>query len=197
MDRERRDGIALGAALIAGMGFIGLASGKARAQKRDGYAEDRAAILQLESEYLFALDWGDAESYAALFAPDGRLDWARGSAVGPQAIFEEMKAYKQVVRQVYGEAGNGKELKLRHFITNQAIYIHGDRATGCVYWFEMANNGPGNAPVIGSYGHYEDAMRKVDGQWKFMSRKIFNEQLDDRAAGPDNPIRSSKAALGR
>jgi hypothetical protein len=57
----------------------------------------------------------------------------------------------------------------------------------------MANNGPSNAPQIGSYGHYEDVMRKVDGQWKFMSRRIFNEQLDDRSAGPENPIRSAKA----
>ncbi len=46
------------------------------------YAEDRAAIEQLEAEYLFAIDWGDAESYAALFAPDGVLEWARGRAVG-------------------------------------------------------------------------------------------------------------------
>jgi hypothetical protein len=28
------------------------------------YAEDRAAIMQLESEYLLALDWEDAESYS-------------------------------------------------------------------------------------------------------------------------------------
>jgi hypothetical protein len=154
-------------------------------------ADDRAAILQLESEYLFALDWGDAESYANLFAPDGRLDWARGSAVGPAAIQAEMAHYKDVVRTVYGEAGNGKALKLRHFIANHAIFIHGERAKGCIYWFEMANNGPGNAPVIGSYGHYEDEMRKVDGQWKFMRRRIFNEMLDDRAAGAENPVREA------
>jgi len=47
------------------------------------YGEDRAAIMQLEAEYLMALDWGDAQSYAALFAPEGKLVWAGGTAVGP------------------------------------------------------------------------------------------------------------------
>ncbi len=155
-------------------------------------AEDRAAILQLEAEYLFALDWSDAQSYADLFAPDGRLEWARGTAIGPKAIFEEMKSYKEVVAKVYGTDSKGEPVRLRHFITNQAIYIDGNRAKGRVYWFEMANNGPGDTPLIGSYGHYEDEMRKVDGQWKFMSRRIFNEQLEDRRAGEENPIRSAK-----
>jgi hypothetical protein len=156
------------------------------------YAEDRAAIEQLEAEYLFALDWGDAESYASLFAPDGVLEWARGRAVGPKEIFKEMKSYKAVVAQVYGDDGTGRPVVLRHFISNQAIYVDGDRARGRIYWFEMANNGPNQSPVVGSYGHYEDEMRRVDGQWKFMSRRIFNEQLEDRRSESENPIRAAR-----
>lgn len=159
------------------------------------YAADRAAILQLESEYLFALDWGDADSYAALFAPDGRLEWARGTAVGPAAIREEVQRYLAVIKTVYAPDESGKPVSLRHFITNQAIYVEGDRAEGRVYWFEAADNGPGHAPHIGSYGHYEDVMRKVDGKWRFVSRRIFNQQLPDRAAGPVNPLRS--VSIGR
>lgn len=156
------------------------------------YAEDRAAIMQLESEYLFALDWGDAESYAALFAPEGRLEWAGGTAVGPQAIHDEVAIYKEAIKKFYGDDGSGKPVVLRHFITNQSIHVHGDRAKGRIFWFEMANNGPGHTPLIGSYGHYEDEMRKVDGAWKFVSRKIFNEQLPERLAGPENPVRSAR-----
>ena len=156
------------------------------------YAADRAAIEQLEAEYLFALDWGDSESYANLFAPDGVLEWARGRAVGPAEIYAEMKQYKAVVASLYPDDGSGRPVVLRHFITNPAIFIHGDRAKGRIYWFEVANNGPGHSPIIGSFGHYEDEMRKVDGQWKFMSRRIFNEQLKDRAAGPDNPVRTAR-----
>lgn len=155
------------------------------------YAVDRAAIEQLEAEYLFAMDWGDAESYADLFAPDGVLEWARGRAVGPVEIREEVKRFKALIAQVYGRDVDGKPVVLRHFVTNPAIFIHGDRAKGRIYWFEIANNGPGHTPVIGSFGHYEDEMRKVDGRWKFVSRRIFNEQLDDRRAGAENPVRSA------
>lgn len=158
------------------------------------YAEDRAAIMQLESEYLFALDWGDAESYAALFAPEGKLEWAGGTAIGPEAIYREIGIYKEAIKEFYGDDGSGKPVVLRHFITNQSIHIHGDRAKGRIYWFEMANNGPDHSPKIGSYGHYEDEMRKVDGAWKFVSRKIFNEQLPGRLAGPENPLRSAREA---
>jgi len=160
----------------------------------DGYAGDRAAIMQLESEYLMALDWGDAESYAALFAPEGKLEWAGGTAIGPEAIYKELGIYKEAIKKYYGDDGSGKPVVLRHFITNQAIYVHGNTAKGVIYWFEVANNGPGHTPVIGSYGHYEDSMRKVDGRWKFVSRKIFNEQIPDRGAGPDNPARKARLA---
>jgi len=104
--------------------------------------------------------------------------------------------FKALIAQVYGKDETGKPVALRHFVTNPAIFIHGDTAKGRIYWFEVANNGPGHTPLIGSYGHYEDEMRKVDGQWKFVSRKIFNEQLDDRLAGPENPVRSAREPLG-
>lgn len=156
------------------------------------YAEDRAAIEQLEAEYLFAMDWGDAESYANCFAPDGVLEWARGRAVGPAEIFEEVGRFKALIAQVYGTDHQGRPVRLRHFITNQVLHIHGDTAKGRAYWFEFANNGPNGLPVAGSYGHYEDDLRRVDGQWKFMRRHIFNEQLEDRRAGEENPVRSAK-----
>ena len=34
----------------------------------DSYAEDRAAILDLQGRYLFALDFRDAEAYASTFS---------------------------------------------------------------------------------------------------------------------------------
>ncbi|MBO9575097.1 MAG: nuclear transport factor 2 family protein [Sphingobium sp.] len=156
------------------------------------YAEDRAAIEQLEAEYLFAMDWGDAEAYAALFAPDGVLEWARGRAVGPAEICEEAKRFKTFIKQIYPDDESGKPVALRHFITNPAIFIHGERAKARAYWFEFVNTAPGGMPVAGSYGHYEDEMRKVDGQWKFVYRRIFNEQIDDRRAGAENPVRSAR-----
>src|SRR5690606_12424909 len=48
----------------------------------EGYADDRAAIMDLQARYVLALDYFDADGYAAVFAEDGVLDWARGKVEG-------------------------------------------------------------------------------------------------------------------
>jgi 3-phenylpropionate/cinnamic acid dioxygenase small subunit len=77
--------------------------------------------------------------------------------------------------------------RLRHFITNIVVKIDGDKAEGKAYWFEFDNAIRGRRPYVGGYGHYDDEMRKVNGQWLFSRRRINNEQMDDRAAPPENP----------
>lgn len=74
--------------------------------------------------------------------------------------------------------------RLRHFITNVVLDIKGDRATGCAYWFELTNDTRDRWPYVGGYGHYEDEMRKADGRWLFVRRKIYNEVMDGRTAHP-------------
>ena len=39
-----------------------------------GYAEDRAEIVDLQARYVMAMDYLDADGYAAVFAEDGVLD---------------------------------------------------------------------------------------------------------------------------
>src|SRR5690606_999425 len=56
----------------------------------EGYAEDRAQIVDLQARYVMAMDYFDAEGYAAVFAEDGVLDWARGLVEGRDAIYEFM-----------------------------------------------------------------------------------------------------------
>jgi hypothetical protein len=65
---------------------LGIAASTAVAE--DNYAEDRAKIEDLQARYLFALDFRDAEAYAATFAEDGVLDYGAGKIVGRQAIRE-------------------------------------------------------------------------------------------------------------
>ncbi len=48
----------------------------------------------------------------------------------------------------------------------------------------------GQVQVIGT-GHYEDVLRKVNGQWKFAKRKIV------RDVPPDEPIRGIALAKAR
>lgn len=149
------------------------------------YADDRAGIEDLMARYLFALDFFDADAYAQCFAEDGVLDWAMGLAQGREAIRAEAAGMKASMASVFGA-----ETTIRHFVTNIAISVDGDRATTRAAWFEAYNNGPEGAPKMGTFGHYEDELARIDGHWRFKRRRIVNEFLEGRKAGPDNPVRS-------
>jgi hypothetical protein len=44
---------------------------------REGYADDRAAIVDLQARYVMAMDYFDADCYAAVFAEGAVLDCRR------------------------------------------------------------------------------------------------------------------------
>jgi hypothetical protein len=148
------------------------------------YADDRAEIEDLMARYLFALDFFDADAYAATFSEDGVLPWAMGLAEGREAIRAEASGMKASMASVFGEGTS-----IRHFVTNIAISVDEDRASTRAAWFEAYNNGPNGAPRMGTFGHYEDQLERIDGRWLFKRRRIVNEFLDGRQAGPDNPVR--------
>ena len=171
---------------------IGAAGGATAAEARtydSRYAQDRAEIEDLQARYLFALDWQDAEAYAATFTADGVLDWAGGVVHGHDAIVKEVQGMRtNFARKEAGDAPR-RPARLRHFITNVVIKVDGDKATGVAYWFEMNNDNRDRWPMASGYGHYEDELRRVNGHWLFSRRKIFNEIMDSRAAGAVNPAR--------
>lgn len=146
------------------------------------YADDRAEIENLQARYLFALDFFDADAYADCFTEGGVLDWAGGLAEGREAIRTEARGMKAAMAEVFG-AGT----LIRHFITNIVIRVEGDRAWTRAAWFEAYNSGPGGTPAMGTFGHYEDELARTDGRWLFTRRRIVNEFLDGRRAGPGNP----------
>jgi hypothetical protein len=76
----------------------------------------------------------------------------------------------------------------RHNITNIVLEIDGDTAKGTAYWFHMGNDNPDRSAQLNSFGHYEDELVKIDGEWYFSKRKIYNEQVAEwAAAGTQNP----------
>jgi hypothetical protein len=153
------------------------------------YAEDRAAILDLQGRYLFALDFQDAEAYASTFSEDGAINWARGEIKGRKAIYEFMSS------GIYDPTRTAEEGKWpaasRHFVTNQVVKVEGNTAKAFTYWFQATNNtADRHTMVLGLFGHYEDELVKIDGQWYFKKRVIYNEGLEGRhKARQENPAR--------
>ena len=81
-------------------------------------------------------------------------------------------------------AEDGKPAKLRHVILQSAVRVEGDHAWARTLWMEMANHGPQDTMKMGTYGLYEDQLKKVKGQWLFSKRRVLNEFIKSRSSGP-------------
>jgi ketosteroid isomerase-like protein len=161
----------------------------AAAAAEGSYAEDRAKIEDLQARYLFALDFRDADAYAATFAEDGVLDYGAGKIQGRQAIREMVAGMRaNTERQGAQDTSGLRPAAGRHNISNIVVDIDGDRATGTAYWFHMGNANAERSAQLNSFGHYEDELVKVNGEWLFSLRKIYNEQIAEWVAGRGNPV---------
>ena len=161
----------------------------------EGYADDRAAIVDLQARYVLAMDYFDAEGYAAVFAEDGVLDWARGPVVGRQAIHDFMATgtydFTRGAPEVKTEEGKNWPSTVRHLITNQVIDVEGDTAKAVTYWIQFNNNENRAQVEWMLFGSWYDEFVKVDGEWFFSLHRIHNEGLPHTfTAGEDNPVRT-------
>jgi len=156
------------------------------------YAEDRAQIEDLQARYMFALDFGDVDTYVSTFTEDGILDIVGMKWQGREEI-------RKIIAGMSEDATEGEEKPApkeaqgpypstgRHNITNIVLKIDGDKAVGRAYWFHYGNNNPERSAQLNSYGHYEDELVKVDGQWLFSKRVIYNEQVAEWIGPTENP----------
>jgi len=172
-----------------------LAATTALAEKHpDGYADDRAAIIDLQHRYVLAMDYFDADGYAEVFAVDGVLDWAGGVVEGREAIREFMSTGTYDLRTMGfqpAETPDGKEWPstVRHLITNQVVKVEGNTAKAITYWMNYANNANRREIQWLSFGSWEDEYVKIDGEWFFSLHKIFNEGTPRTfTAGQPNPL---------
>ena len=159
------------------------ASINAQNRTASSYAEDRAAIEDLQARYLFALDFHDPDLYVSTFTEDGVLDYGNGDVKGRQAI-KDVIAKMPAPAAVAGKRAGAA----RHNISNIVIKVDGNKATGVSYWFHYSNDNPDRRGVFDGFGHYEDTLIKVNGKWLFTKRKIYNEGRDEWAyKGVKNP----------
>lgn len=184
--------VAVGASCLL---FAACAPKEPQAQPSSAYGEDRAEIEDLQGRYLFAMDFRDPQAYAATFTEDGVLDFGAGQLKGRQAIHDMVARTRE--RAASQQPGQGPP-KGRHSITSMVITVNGKEATSVAYWFLMVNDNPKRQARLDSFGHYEDELVKVNGQWLFRLRKIYNEQMPAWAWTSDgNPAASPGAGPGR
>ena len=182
------------AALAAGaIGLALAAPGAAQASYAESYAQDRAEIEDLMARYLFAMDYGDIDSYVATFTEDGALEFASGTYSGREEIRAAVTRFKEAIGQFY-TIEDGSPATLRHVLLQAVIRVEGDRGWTTSLWMEMANDGPEDSLKMGTFGIYEDELVRIDGRWLFAKRRVLNEFLDGRHSGPENPVRNMDAA---
>jgi hypothetical protein len=120
--------------------------------------EDQLAIQQLYARYNHAIDFGDADGWAACFTPDGVFNGGPG---GSQKGTEALKGFA---------SGMAKQIKARHWNTNLIIDGSGDSASGKVYLMLM-NLAEGKAtPLITAV--YHDELKRTGQGWLFTSRSV-------------------------
>jgi len=188
----RKSAIAGAAVLLIAAGLSSAVQAQQPKYSRS-YAEDRAEIEDLMARYLFAIDYNDWDAYVGTFAEDGVLEFASGTSKGRPAIRETVTKFAEGIGRFY-HTEDGKPAKLRHVILQSVIRVEGDHAWARSLWLEMANHGPQDTMKMGTYGIYEDELKKVRGQWLFAKRRVLNEFIKGRTSGPSNPVRDLDAA---
>lgn len=156
---------------------------------------DRAAILDLQHRYVLAMDFFDADGYAAVFTEDAVLDWARGEVKGRAAIREFMASGTYDLRKMNFQAaktpdGRDWPSTVRHLVTNQVIEVNGNTARAISYWMNYANNADRRKIEWLSFGSWDDQFIKLDGKWYFKRHTIYNEANPNRfIADKPNPLK--------
>jgi len=159
------------------------------------YADDVARINNLHARYLFAYDWFDVESYVSTFAEDGVLDYGQGELRGRAAITVALDERRVTRAQERENTPAGERPRVgRHIISNVMIEIDGDHARSVAYWTHMVS-GPTGYGTVDFFGHYEDDLVKVDGEWLYARRRVYNQAVPEWSAHPNNPAVSSSPPL--
>lgn len=145
-----------------------------------GRVEDYVEIVNLMNAYWIALDAGDIDTYASLFAPDATLYWAGGVVHGREQIYQEMATFGTGGKKLPRDAA--ERPRVIHVMGSQRIdFPRPDAAHDVGMWMGFRNTTKDNSAEIFEFGHYEDQYVKLEGRWYFQERRIYNERLSNKA----------------
>lgn len=146
--------------------------------------QDRVDIEQLMWDYIRALDSGNAEAYAALFAPDGQFGRGEKSIKGREALKKmildarkmmearpKIDANPKIDAKAKIDANNNidkKPSRMYHVVTNPHVeFIDKDHARYYAYWM-----GALTAGGTTSAGREVNELVRIDGKWLISVRDV-------------------------
>ena len=134
--------------------------------------EDIEAIRNLKSRYAAACDDGyDANRIAELFTEDAVWD---GGSLG-------VAEGRESIRSFFEKASDAIPFAIHH-VTNPAIEVDGDRATGSWYLWQPCVFADGDRAVWMA-GPYRDSFRREAGEWRFERLEIRMRMVAPNIAG--------------
>ena len=181
-----RGALAMSALVVIAASAVSLAARPPGAQSalesRVQKLEDEAAIRDLLVEYGRLLDTHDLVGYSKLFAREGTWTGSLGTAKGPEEILA-------MLQKSMGSAPAYDPDKVRsfHLMSNFLIHVDGDRATATSRWTNFSRTDD-NKLVPRLAGHYNDALVREDGKWRFLTREAPRD-----IPNPETPAEAGKA----
>jgi 3-phenylpropionate/cinnamic acid dioxygenase small subunit len=126
-----------------------------------GTWEDCEQIRDLYARYAHTVDLARYDEWIDCFTEDGVFESPR---FGRHQGIAGLRQFTAIYRESNGAA------QVRHIISNVLFDISGDHATGSCYLnYYHCKDGKTSLSAL---GRYEDRLRKVNGQWRFESRKV-------------------------
>jgi 3-phenylpropionate/cinnamic acid dioxygenase small subunit len=134
----------------------------------------RNAVENLLYTYAERIDAGDLEGVADLFA-EAEITNESGGAVrrGREQVLEMYRA----VTRIYPDCGTPRT---RHVTTNVIVEADEERGTAAsrsYYTVFQQTSELALQPIIA--GRYHDSFARIDGEWRFTSRRIFCDLFGD------------------
>ena len=124
--------------------------------------EDLMEIHQLFIDYGLALDAGDFDAYAALFAEDGEV------LLGPMGRAKGRDEIKALMTKTLS-GGVGSSF---HIISSPQVQLDGDAATSQVMWSVVTRADAGHATLT-MIGRHRDDLVRENGRWRIARRRGF------------------------
>jgi len=135
-------------------------------------ARDRAEIEDLMWRYARALDTGNGEAYAAVYAPDGQFGTGANATKGTEAL--KRLAGGQPRTPGPGAAAAPARPPMYHMHANHAItFIDKDHARFDAYYLTARAAGGQDQPLqVLAVGRSIDELVRLNGKWLIQVRNV-------------------------